>query len=462
MAAAAFSDTPGAALADSSGDRLWVQEDRPPGRVKIIARDSAGRLEGREITGGLLLGATLDSVWEDEAAGRVLFAAGEQIVSLPSAPPSQASRSSRAAIQAARGPDGAAFWQEGDTRKAATLPADQRNVRLEFAANDYEVSVAGRSGLAFRSRLEGFDAGWSSWSAEAQRDYTNLPPGSYSFAIEARTLAGAVLAAPPLVVFAPALWWETGWAKLGAGLGGAALLAVAVRWWSQRRLRARLRRLTVEAALQQERLRIARDMHDGVGSGLGRLHLSLEQIRHAGTAPAAGDDSPLAEAARSTRDLADQARDIIWAVTPAHDTLDALLERLAETVQRTAAAAGLGCRLDLPEDIPDRPVRAEVRHHLLLAVKEALHNAVRHAGATQLRFHAAVAGEQLTIGLGDDGRGFDPAAGGRPGGLGLESLRARAALLRGKARITSQPGGGTSVELVLPLSAAGITDPPMP
>lgn len=452
LSALAFETSPGVALAAAGRDWLCFQEDAPPGRVRLVERGSDGRLSARELSGGLLRGLVPEALALDRVAGRVWLGEGGSIVGLDaralSAPSAEAVQAS---VRSALDAQGQPRWREGEGE--LVLPPERRETVLDYAANDYEVTLAGRPALEFRTRLDGFDQGWSGWTGEARRGYTNLPPGRYAFEVEARTLAGRTVRAQPLTIVVPARWWESTWGRSLLGLGGATLLALVAGRWAQRRLRERVRRLNVEVALQQERLRIARDMHDGVGSGLGRLRLTLEQC--ARPADESSRAELLAQASSAAQELAEQAREIIWAVTPENDTLDHLLDRLAETVQRAAQAAGLRCRLDLPEQSDDRPIHAEARHQILLAVKEAAHNAVKHARASELRLRAALDGGRLAVEVADDGQGFDPAGGGRPGGLGLGSLQARAEALRGEACIESAPGAGTVVRFLFPLTEPG-------
>lgn len=436
----------GVRYAWSDGRILWWQErDGPSDFVRVERR--GGKLVAQAIGGGVLRGFHTDTA---DAQGDPLWLAhGDTLAMLPAqaAPPAAV----RARIDEVRGADETWLWGAGGTEAGCVLPRGRREVTLRYSATDFEADWKGRSGLEFRRRLTGAEE-WSRWSREASRTYTNLQPGRLRFEVEARTLAGEILAASPLEIMVPAYWWETWWGLGGLWLGGAGLLAYGAARWAQRRLRERVRRLSVESALQQERLRIARDMHDGVGSGLGRLRLTLEQARKA--APAAERDALLERAGSTTEELAEQAREIIWAVTPENDTLDELLDRLAESVRRTAEAAGLRCRLELPAASQPRAIHAEARHQILLAVKEAAHNAVKHAQASELQLRAAVEDDRLALVIEDNGRGFQPEV-GRAGGLGLGSLRARAEALRGRAEIDSRPdGGGTRVRLWFPLAAA--------
>lgn len=145
--------------------------------------------------------------------------------------------------------------------------------------------------------------------------------------------------------------------------------------------------------------------------------------------------------------------EIVWTVNPAKDRLDSLANYLAGWTQDFLQGTGLTCELDLPEV----PVSSEWRHHVFLVFKAALRNVVRHARATRVQVTLRIEAGALRLAIADDGRGLpEPAAtsaGGERalGGHGLENLRARAAQLGGDLRLSSTPGGGTTVELSAPL-----------
>jgi signal transduction histidine kinase len=107
------------------------------------------------------------------------------------------------------------------------------------------------------------------------------------------------------------------------------------------------------------------------------------------------------------------------------------------------------CRVQIPNSYPDQVVSGEVRHHLFLAVKEALNNAIRHGGATEIVFCVRVLESRLWISITDNGSGFNTA--GRSNGHGLLNLRNRLEHLHGYCELESTPGAGTTVSLQLPL-----------
>jgi signal transduction histidine kinase len=204
-----------------------------------------------------------------------------------------------------------------------------------------------------------------------------------------------------------------------------------------------------DQAVNRERARIARNMHDDVGASLTQIGLLSELARRQLPDPA-GTASRLDELGNLSREVVRNLDAMVWTVDPEHDTVAGLVEYIAGFAQEYVAPAGWACRLDLPPRLPDDPVAAATRHHVLLLVKEALNNALKHSGATEVTFRAAVEGRTLRLELADNGRGFDPATSGRFSD-GLGNMRDRARLAGGRCTITSTPGTGTKITVELPL-----------
>ena len=98
--------------------------------------------------------------------------------------------------------------------------------------------------------------------------------------------------------------------------------------------------------------------------------------------------------------------EIVWAVNPRHDTLESLATYLEKFAQDWLATAGIRCRLDLPLQFPEWHLTSEVRHNVFLAFKEALHNAVKHSGASEVLIRLAVKEKSFELAVEDNGRGF--------------------------------------------------------
>lgn len=255
-----------------------------------------------------------------------------------------------------------------------------------------------------------------------------------------------------------------------------ALVVLGSLLWAQFRLRRELRRVigeNREFATTEERSRVARDMHDHLGADLTRLAAQIDR------AVESKGGIPLLQFQTSVQRAVKALDELVWVTNPAHDTLEGLVSYLAETASELLEAHGLLCELDLPARLSPIHLSAQCRHHVLLIAKEALHNAVRHAGATRVRLSLVQDRNSLTLSVEDNGRGL-PSAPGTPAdtvpsspqdtprpvasntGNGLRNMRARAKELGGSLALDSCPAGGLKVSVTFPVSDHAIRPPPGP
>jgi signal transduction histidine kinase len=203
-----------------------------------------------------------------------------------------------------------------------------------------------------------------------------------------------------------------------------------------------------EAALE-ERARIAKDIHDDVGSNLTFIMMLGERSREDIAKPRdlAVHTDKIVSYARATVQALDE---IVWAINPQNDTLDAMVGYLNQYASQFFESTNVRCRLDVPEHLSSLVLPAEVRHDLFLVVKEALNNVLKHAKASEVTVAVAESVGVLEIFIEDNGFGFDPAASvGKGQGDGLENMRKRMAKIGGGFHLTSLPGQGTKLRLTV-------------
>jgi PAS domain S-box-containing protein len=200
------------------------------------------------------------------------------------------------------------------------------------------------------------------------------------------------------------------------------------------------------AAAEQERGRIARDLHDGLGQQLGAaLFLSslLQrdlQERHAPEAPRAAEIHQLIEQA-----LAD-ARTISRGLYPVPSEPDGLMTALQNLADRVARDCGIDCRFDADSAVlVDDPA---VPSHLYRLAQEAVSNAVKYSGSTRIDISLNAHAHQLELVVRDYGKGF--ASDSRPAGLGTQTMRQRAQELGGRLTVQNAPDGGVEVRCIAP------------
>ena len=149
---------------------------------------------------------------------------------------------------------------------------------------------------------------------------------------------------------------------------------------------------------------------------------------------------------RTVREITQAMDEIVWTINPKNDTLDHLANYIFQYAQEYFQDTGVSCRLDVPAQLPDRPVSTEARHNLFMAVKEALNNSLKHAGATEVRVGLGVTDGRMTITVSDNGRGFALSQ-ARGKGDGLENMKHRLEQIGGRLVLESEPGGGTNIRM---------------
>jgi len=330
-------------------------------------------------------------------------------------------------------------------RTVLRLPPGHRRLEFEFTA----LSFRAPEDVRFRFRLEGFDNRWIEVGPERSASYSRLSPGKYRFRVKACGSNGVWNEAGASVELTVAPFiWQTWWFRLASLVAFTAAVAAVVRYVSHRRLQLRLRQLRQQTAVEQERSRIARDLHDDLGSRLTRVVL-LNELTVQKRIPAEGAIGHAEQISTTVREIIQSLDETVWALNPRNDTLPHLINYISQFAIDLLKIAGVRCRLDLPAHPPSRTVPVEARHNLFLAVKEALTNALRHGRPTEVRLQIAVTETSLVFTIEDNGQGFAGTA-SDPGADGLRNMRTRMEEVGGRFQIESVPDTGTRVTFTLP------------
>jgi two-component sensor histidine kinase len=244
---------------------------------------------------------------------------------------------------------------------------------------------------------------------------------------------------PPALQFWQTAWFQVAWLSV-CGV----IVAICLRLMGKLALQSKAQEI-----LANERARIARDIHDEVGAGLTQLVL-LGEVNQS-ELPA---DSPgrrqFNEVSEKARGLLRAMNEVVWVVNSQRDTLRDFASYVSKYAQTFLQTTPIRCRLDVGEEITAVPFDLAIRRNLFLAVKEALHNAVKHSGANELFLHIHHRAQGVVVVIEDNGKGFDPNT-VDPQGNGLSNMAQRAESVGGACRITSRPEGGCRIELTAPL-----------
>lgn len=321
-----------------------------------------------------------------------------------------------------------------------------RDVELRYTA----IGFSAPEKIGFRYKLDGLDGAWTEALARRTAFYQHIPPGRYTFHVEACNADGdwnnqdATLAVTVLPFF-----WETAWFRIGVTFvllsAFASILSLIVRGRYKRRL-ANLQTLN---AVERERLRISKDMHDHVGGML----TQMSQISDMGQDET--DNQTLVK--HRFERIGNQSRvavraldEIVWATNPRNDNLASFAEYVSRFCDEFFEYTNIRCWQEVPSDFPARTLRADIRHNVFLAVQEAFNNALKHSKCTEIWLRMKLNDTQVTLEIEDNGLGFTP-DNVEPGGNGLGNMQARLSEDNGKTIIVSAPGKGTRIRFIFPI-----------
>ena len=332
-----------------------------------------------------------------------------------------------------------------DLPETITVPAGKRGIEINYTS----LNLGSADHAKFRYRMEGFEP-WHSVGQFRVANYPELPPGHYTF----RVIAGneddvwnMVGASIGFIIEPP--FWRTWWFLVTTVLVLTGLIAGIVYYLSTQRLQNQLEGLRQQQAVEKERARIARDIHDQLGASMTQISLLGEMVESDKNEPAEVEQhaQQITQAARDTSRVLDE---IVWTVNPSNDTIEGLINYLCKYAQEYFAVAGVRYRLDVPPHLPETGISPEVRHNVFLAAKESITNVVKHAKATEVWVRLKLSPGSFTLEVQDNGR--EPInLSGKETRNGLRNMRRRLEDVGGTFELVPAPEGGAIARLTVPV-----------
>jgi signal transduction histidine kinase/ligand-binding sensor domain-containing protein len=319
------------------------------------------------------------------------------------------------------------------------VPPGRHQIEFRYTG----LSLVSVDRVQFRYRLDDAEPNWVDAGKKRSVTYNLLPAGTYQFHVIACNSdgiwnqQGAVLKLRILPHF-----YETWWFRVLAGTIAIALIGLTIRNISLRRLRWKMQQLERQHAVERERSRIARDIHDDLGASLNLIAVLGDLAKKEKT------DERIEKMSSTARQAVTSLDEIVWAVNPRNDTLAHLVDYAGQYATGYLRAAGIRCLLDVPEVLPSSEVPSDVRHNLFLVTKEGLQNIVKHSRATEVWLRVTT-GSSLRIVIEDNGKGFENNA-PDPWADGLRNMRERMSEIGGECRVESRVGAGTNITIELP------------
>lgn len=288
----------------------------------------------------------------------------------------------------------------------------------------------------FAYKLDGIDRDWNYVNNRKSATYTNLSPGQYLFHLKSTNHSGIWSSGETIkwiVVFPP--WYQTWWFYTLLVISIAAITYASLRFNINRKLQRQKAILEKQQAIEQERSRISTELHDDLGGGLSTIRILSEISQLQGET----ETGSLHKISAHSKDLLQKMNEIVWVLNTQNDTLDSLISYIRAQSAKMLDETQMHYVFDIPDDIPAININGINRRHIQLLVKEALHNIIKHAGATIVHFNISIS-QYLHIIISDNGIGIPHENVISSSGNGLANMRKHAALLKGEISIENNSG----------------------
>lgn len=342
-----------------------------------------------------------------------------------------------------------------DTIFSKGIPPDGISLSLSRDAAHLHGSVytsgyGDASDQGFSFLLEGYEKEWNTPAASPAFAYRNLPPGEYRLLVRYtdpfRTTGTPI---PLLTVKVVPAFWQTLWFAALLTIAIIAITVFIVKKVQHFRYINRIKALEQEHAIEKERLRISKDMHDEVGASLTRISI-LSEIAKSRQQEPDKTQKVIEQISEIAGDVVDELSEIIWAMNPKNDSLDSFAAYIRRYASTYLEATETLVSYNFPDPVAPLPMSAELRRNLFLTVKEAIHNVAKHADAKNLTITLQTDQKKLIIIIRDDGKGFSEEL--LPGtGNGLGNMNRRMEDCGGTFRISSGKGNGTEIIMTVGL-----------
>lgn len=317
------------------------------------------------------------------------------------------------------------------------LKNDQNSFSIFFAS----LSYMQRDRLTYYYKMEGLDKDWIQADKSSYVNYSLLPPGKYTFKIYCENIEGQRSnTITEAKIWIKPSFWRTRW-FISTLLFFIALIIYAMHDMRVERL----------MAVEKLRNRVARDLHDDMGSTLSTINiLSAMAKSKMGNDPVKTTEY-LAKITDNSQRMMDAMDDIVWSIKPSNDSMQKIIARMREFATNALEPKEIDLEFIAEDLVYDVKLNMEARRDFFLVFKEAVNNAAKYSKAGKVEMKIAVHNKVLSLMVKDDGIGFDVAA--ADGGNGMGNMQKRADAMNGKVRIQSKSGVGTCVIVSIPLNA---------
>ncbi len=327
------------------------------------------------------------------------------------------------------------------------LPVDSlmRNsdIKLNYNQNSLSIyfsslSYRERDKLTYYYKMQGIDKSWIKDDRSYFVNYSLLPPGKYTFKIYSENIEGwKSNKTTELSIYIKPQFYRTWW------FVSTLLFIVALLIYEVHELRVN-KLLAVETL----RHRVARDLHDDMGSTLSTINILSSMAKSKIEEDALKTNEYLIKISEYSERMMDAMDDIVWSIKPSNDSMQKITARMREHATNMLEAKEIDFDFIVGEDVKDVKLDMEARRDFFLVFKEAVNNSAKYSNAKKVLIQLTMQNKKLLLVVKDDGAGFDLA---EADGNGLGNMNKRADNMNGNVTIKSAIGEGTMVRLAIPI-----------
>ncbi len=316
------------------------------------------------------------------------------------------------------------------------LQHDQNSFTIYFAS----LSYMQRDKLTYYYKMEGLDKDWIKADRGYYISYSVLPPGKYTFKVYCENLEGIrSLNTTSISISIKPPFWRTWWFR------SSILFLMALVIYDLHN--SRVKRLL---AVEKLRTKVARDLHDDMGSTLSTINILTSMAKTKMNSDVVKTTEYLGKISDNSQRMMEAMDDIVWSIKPSNDSMNKITARMREFATNVLEAKEIDVQFNVEEKIFDIKLDMEARRDFFLVFKEAINNAAKYSKACNIIVHITSQSKNLLLTVKDDGIGFDAAK--ADSGNGLGNMRKRAESMRGTLKFESEAGRGTTVTLKIPIA----------
>jgi len=336
------------------------------------------------------------------------------------------------------------------TEKVIHLAYNQNFFSFEFTSLSFETPENNQ----YAYKLDGAQKDWTYSGTRRFASFTNIDPGEYTFRVKGTNNDGVwnTTGASIKIIISPP-WWGTVWFRMLLIFGFTGSISGGAWFASRKKLQRKIDELEKQKMILEERQRtrdrIAKDLHDDLAATVGSAGLFLETAKKKMVENSEQTKNYLEKTGSLLSEAEEAISDIVWSVSPKNDTMQSLVTRIRLTTAELCEAQGIENEIQILGDVAALPLHDDVRRSFFLIYKEAVNNALKHASAKKIKVKFGIESNSLRLEVTDDGNGFQmKATVPLKGGNGIENILKRAKEIGAEVSITSEPGKGTSIQLV--------------